>query len=79
MRKAGGFSCEPTRDHFDYVYRTEDLIKLEGKAYRAKRNHLNYLMRSYKFVYEPITEAHIEACLDLADRLVRSSAGARKT
>lgn len=67
LAKAGGFSCEATRDHFDYVYRTEDLIKLEGKAYRAKRNHLNYLMRAYRSAYEPITERHIEACLKLAD------------
>ena len=55
------------REHFDYVYRTEDLIALSGKAYRAKRNHLNYLLRSYNMVYEPITEAHVEACLGLAE------------
>jgi hypothetical protein len=66
LSAAGGFSYEATRDHFDYVYRTEDLIKLEGKAYHSKRNHLNYLMRSYGFAYEAITERHIEACLDLA-------------
>ena len=60
---------EPVRDHFDYVYRTEDLIALSGKAYRAKRNHLNYLLRSYagSMVYEPLTEAHVDACLALAE------------
>ena len=62
----GGFMSEPVRDHFDYVYRTDDLIRLEGKAYRSKRNHLNYLMRSYRFVYEPIEERHIDACLEMA-------------
>jgi uncharacterized protein len=57
---------EPVRDHYDYVYRTEDLIQLTGKSYRAKRNHLNYLNRTYRIVYEPMRESHLEACLGLA-------------
>jgi hypothetical protein len=67
LEGSGGFVIEPVRDHFDYVYLTEDLIALSGKAYRAKRNHLNYLLRSYAMVYEPITEARTEACLGLAE------------
>ena len=64
---AGGdiFSIEATRDHFDYVYRTEDLIRLEGKNYRQKRNHINYFLREYRFDYEPLEVRHVEACLDL--------------
>lgn len=68
LSESGGFVCEPTREHFDYVYRTEDLVKLEGKSYRAKRNHLNYLMRSYRFIYEPITETRVGSCLALAEK-----------
>ena len=67
LGESGGFVVEPTRDHFDYVYLTGDLIALSGKAYRAKRNHLNYLLRSHTIVYEPLTEAHVEACLGLAE------------
>jgi len=67
LEGSGGFVVEPVRDHFDYVYLAEDLIALSGKAYRAKRNHLNYLLRSYAMVYEPITEAHVDACLGLAE------------
>ncbi len=66
VEKSGDFLFEPTRDHFDYVYRTKDLIQLEGKNYRAKRNHLNYLLRSYRITYEPINESHIDACLALS-------------
>ncbi len=64
----GAFTVEPVRDHFDYVYRTEDLIALSGKAYRAKRNHLNYLLRAYggSMAYEPIREEHVEACREVA-------------
>jgi hypothetical protein len=67
LEGSGGFVVEPVRDHFDYVYLAEDLIALSGKTYRAKRKHLKYLLRSYAMVYEPITEAHVDACLDLAE------------
>ena len=45
---AGGFSAEPDRDHFDYVYSTPDLINLGGGHYQQKRNHLNSFQRSYR-------------------------------
>jgi uncharacterized protein len=67
LEAAGGFEFEPTEDHFDYVYRTKDLIELAGKSYRAKRNHLNYLFRHYRIVYEPMDESSIAACLAMAD------------
>jgi len=65
LKESAEFSIEPLRDHFDYVYRTEDLTKLAGGDYRAKRNHINYLLRSYKFSYEPLNGLHKDACLDL--------------
>jgi len=60
------FVCEPIRDHFDYVYRTTDLIELSGKGYRQQRNHTNYLLRTYKMAYEPMNESHVDSCLNLA-------------
>ena len=54
------------RDHFDYVYRTADLIELAGKGYRQQRNHTNYLLRTYKMTYEPMNESHVDSCLNLA-------------
>ncbi len=59
---------EATRDHFDYVYRSEDLIRLAGRRYHAKRNHLNKLNRAYRFVYEPLAPTHIDDCLELAEK-----------
>lgn len=61
-----GFEIEPARDHFDYVYNTRDLIELSGKTYRAKRNHLNYLLRTLKPAYEPMDESHIAECVELS-------------
>ncbi len=61
------FHVEPTRDQFDYVYRSEDLIKLAGRKYHAKRNHINKFRRSHPFTYVPFTNEHLEPCLELAD------------
>jgi uncharacterized protein len=59
------FVVEPVRAHFDYVYKTEDLIGLAGGAYRAKRNHINYFLRSYTSAYEELSPEHIQPCLDM--------------
>ena len=67
LEGSGAFVFEPVREHFDYVYRTEELIRLAGGPYRAKRNNLNYLLRSFRIVYEPVTESSVEACLGLAE------------
>ncbi len=44
------------RDYFDYVYRTQDLISLEGSEYAKIRNKLNKFTRQYLFTVEPVTE-----------------------
>ncbi len=61
------FMIEPQRDHFDYVYRTDDLIQLSGGNYRAKRNHINYFLRSYNYAYELLDGVHKDACLEVTD------------
>jgi hypothetical protein len=62
------FVVEPVRDHFDYVYRTNDLINLAGGHYHAQRNHINSLARSGGFRYEPLREEHLSVCLYLCAR-----------
>ena len=63
---AGGFSAEPQRDHFDYVYSTPDLVNLGGGNYQQKRNHLNSFQRSNRHTYEPLTPALLTACQQMA-------------
>lgn len=60
------FAAEPQRDHFDYVYRTADLINLAGNKYHSKRNYLHVFERSHQFSYEPLEERHLPACRELA-------------
>lgn len=58
---------EPTRDHFDYVYRSEDLIQLAGRKYHSKRNHINNFLSIYSFTYAPLSEESVKACLELTE------------
>lgn len=58
---------EPTRDQFDYVYRSQNLIRLAGRKYHSKRNHINKFRRSGAFTYTPMNEDHLEPSLELAD------------
>jgi hypothetical protein len=68
LRTTGDFIGEPVRAHFDYVYAVADLIHLAGRHYHQKRNHLNSFQRSHRYTYEPLTTAHLPACLDLAQK-----------
>ncbi len=45
------------RDRFDYVYDVQELVKLEGTKFKAKRNHLNKFREFYgdRFRYHPLT------------------------
>ena len=56
------FTVTPDRDGFDYIYKSSDLIELQGKKYHAKRNHLAKFQKlDYRF--EPITDNNIDACI----------------
>mgnify|MGYP001104886017 CR=1 FL=1 len=59
---------EPTRDYFDYVYRTEDLINLAGRRYHSKKNHINRFRRSRSSTYAEMEDGNLEACLEVAER-----------
>ena len=61
------FAFESTRDHFDYVYRSQDLGTLEGGDYRRKRNQVKQFDYYYESRYEPISGNLIEQCLRLAE------------
>lgn len=68
LGKAQNLAVEPLRDHFDYVYRREDLVRLSGSRYRSKRNHINQFLRFYTYIYEPLEDKHIDDCLVLQEK-----------
>jgi hypothetical protein len=67
LEPAGLFLIEPAREHFDYLYRSEDLIKLSGNKYHAKKNHLNKFRKTYQFSYQPLTTRLVDECLEVAE------------
>ncbi len=64
-----GLMVEETREHFDYVYLTRNLIDLAGNRYRTKRNHINRFYRACgSYTYEELDERHVEACLAIQEK-----------
>lgn len=61
------FVVEPVRDHFDYVYASQDIGSLAGRKYSKKRNLINQFLRSYRYEYAPLTAALVPNCLALAE------------
>lgn len=62
-----GFTLEPLRDEWDYVYRTADLAALEGPKYHTQRKELKKATSQYELVFEPMSAAHKEASLQLEE------------
>ncbi len=63
--KGEGFATELDRAQSDYLYLTEDLIKLEGRKYHRKRNHIKQFKEKYSHQYIPLTSEWISECLRL--------------
>ncbi len=56
-------TARANRDEADYLYNTQDLIKLSGRKYHSKKNHLNAFWRQYpEAEYLPITEDIVPEC-----------------
>jgi hypothetical protein len=70
IRAETGFEVAPTREHFDYIYRTSDLSELKGGRYHAKRNHINRFLQNFGRVYDfvPIGPENLSLCLDFQRR-----------
>ncbi len=52
----GEFEFTTNRDDYDYVYNASDLIKLSGRRFHSKKNHLNSFRKNYpNMTYHSIT------------------------
>ena len=49
-----------SRNEFDYIYNSSDLINLSGKKYHSKRNHISSFSKKYDWHYEEITADNID-------------------
>jgi hypothetical protein len=60
LEKAGVFSIEESRDHFDYIYDLAQISTYKGGQFAQKRTRVNQFIRNFP-------DIHIEL-LDLSDR-----------
>lgn len=72
MEQAGGFTIEPAREHFDYVYSRQSLADLSGRRFHQKKNHVNRFRRQHDFSYAQLDDAHVPACLTAEDDWCRA-------
>jgi hypothetical protein len=63
--KENGMRVELDRNQSDYIYLAEDLIKLEGRKYHRKRNHIKQFKEKYSYQYLSLTPEWISECLRL--------------
>jgi hypothetical protein len=63
--KENGMRVDLDRDQSDYIYLVEDLIKLEGRKYHRKRNHIKQFKEKYSYQYLSLTPEWISECLRL--------------
>ncbi len=53
------------REHWDYVYRVEELVSLAGRRYHSKKNLLHQFVRQYPFTWVELDERTVECALAL--------------
>ena len=49
-----------SRNEFDYIYNSSDLINLSGKKYHSKRNHISSFSKKHDWRYEEISAKNID-------------------
>ncbi|MFC1833933.1 DUF2156 domain-containing protein [Thermodesulfobacteriota bacterium] len=55
------------RDNSDYVYLCQDLIRLSGRKYHKKKNHLNRFIKNYRFEYRELDAQLVESVLNMQE------------
>lgn len=61
------FKILEDRDNSDYVYLTENLIRLSGNKFHKKKNHLNKFIKNYEFEYRSMDDELAKRCLQLQE------------
>lgn len=62
------YAATDRRDLYDYLYRAQDLVSMQGRAYAAKRNQIAQFKRKYQWRFEPISPVNTDAVLLLTDQ-----------
>lgn len=69
LSKEKNICIEEDKDNFDYLYKTQDLIKLSGKKLHGKKNHYNSFIKTYEYKIEEIKDKKvIEEVIEAAEK-----------
>ena len=69
--KVGGYEAVHDPDNSDYIYLSNDLIRLSGKGLHKKKNHLNKFIKTYKFEYRALDEELVNSVLFMQEAWCR--------
>ncbi|MCI1964602.1 MAG: phosphatidylglycerol lysyltransferase domain-containing protein [Oscillospiraceae bacterium] len=67
----GRFQYELDRNGSDYIYESEKLIRLSGRKFHGKRNHIAQFERKYDWSYEDLSHENLEDCRSVAKQWCR--------
>lgn len=62
----GLFKFTPTRNSYDYIYSSQNLITLKGKKYQSKRNFVSRFKSNNNWSYEAISPSNIAQCMEMS-------------
>lgn len=60
-------SPEETRDHWDYLYKVEELVDLKGNRFHKKKNLVNQFINNYDHAYLPFGAEMIDQALGMQE------------
>lgn len=66
----GEISFQGDRDEDEYVYLTEKMITLKGRALHKKRNHMNYFKKTYSYTARNLTAEDEDMVMSLVGELI---------
>lgn len=70
----GKFNFTPSRESFEYIYKTQDLALLPGKKYHSKRNHISRFSKMFQWNYKPTVAVDTEKFLVFFEKCFNSRA-----
>jgi hypothetical protein len=56
-----------SREHWDYLYKRQELVELKGNRFHKKKNLLNQFLSAYPHAYLPMSDAMIEQALNMQE------------
>lgn len=71
------FRVQTNQGDYDYLYETEQLATLPGKAYHGKKNHISAFSRQHDWHYEPLTDENADEVVALSQAWCREKGGCK--